>query len=217
MFSQIFIERPRLAAVISIIITLGGIIAIFNIPIAEFPDITPPVVRIEALYPGANAQVVQDTVAAPIEQEVNGVDNMIYMESDSSNNGSYSLTVTFEVGTNSDINQVNVQNRLQLAESKLPQEVLDQGIDVRKRSTDMLGVIAFTSPKATLDRLFMSNYISRTIKDALVRVNGVSDVFIFGEMEYSMRVWTNPDKMTALNISENDLINAISRQTYKPR
>jgi len=165
MFSQIFIERPRLAAVISIIITLGGIIAIFNIPIAEFPDITPPVVRIEALYPGANAQVVQDTVAAPIEQEVNGVDNMIYMESDSSNNGSYSLTVTFEVGTNSDINQVNVQNRLQLAESKLPQEVLDQGIDVRKRSTDMLGVIAFTSPKATLDRLFMSNYISRTIKD----------------------------------------------------
>jgi HAE1 family hydrophobic/amphiphilic exporter-1 len=215
MFSKIFIERPRLAAVISIIITLAGIIAIYNIPIAEFPDITPPVVRVQAAYPGANAQVVQDTVAAPIEQEVNGVDNMIYMESESSNNGSYSLSVTFEVGTNPDINQVNVQNRLQLAESQLPQEVLDQGIDVRKRSTDMLGVVAFTSPNATHDRLFLSNYISKTIKDALVRVNGVSDVFIFGELEYSMRIWTNPDKMTAKNISENDLINAIRRQNIQ--
>jgi HAE1 family hydrophobic/amphiphilic exporter-1 len=215
MFSKIFIDRPRLAAVISIIITLAGIIAMFNIPVAEFPNITPPVVTVSTTYPGANAEVVKDTVASPIEEQVNGVENMLYMESSSSNDGSYSLTVTFAVGSNSDIDQVNVQNRVQLAQPQLPQEVLDQGIDVRKKSSDMLGVVTLYSPKGTLDRLFISNYASRIIKDSLLRIYGVSDVFIFGEYEYSMRLWMNPDRLTALNISEDEVINAIRQQNIQ--
>ncbi|MDY6820097.1 MAG: efflux RND transporter permease subunit, partial [Deferribacterota bacterium] len=215
MFSKIFIERPRLATVISVIITMAGIIAIFNIPVAEFPQITPPVVRVSTVYPGANAEVVRDTVAAPIEQEVNGVENMLYMESSSSNNGSYELTVTFEIGTNPDINQVNVQNRVQLAEPQLPQEVLDQGIDVRRRSTDMLGVITFVSPNNTYDRVFMTNYLTRTVKDSLVRIAGVNDVFIFGEFDYSMRIWLKPDKLRALNLSEDEVIDAIQSQNLQ--
>ncbi len=179
MFSQIFIERPRLAVVISIVITLAGLIALFNIPVAQYPPITPPVVRVSAVYPGANAQVVADTVAAPIEKEVNGVEKMLYMDSTCSNDGRYDLSVTFTVGTNPDINQVNLQNRVQLATTKLPQEVVEQGISVRQRSTDILGVITFISPKGTRDRSFLSNYVSRNITDALVRIDGVSDVFIF--------------------------------------
>src|SRR6056297_1862052 len=143
MFSRIFIERPRLAMVISILITIGGLISIFAIPVAEFPSITPPVIRISTVYPGASAEVVRDTVASPIEQEINGVEDMIYMQSDCSNSGRYSLEVTFTVDSDPDIDQVNVQNRLQLAESRLPKEVLDQGIDVRRRSADMLAVAPF--------------------------------------------------------------------------
>ena len=147
MISNIFINRPRLAVVISIIITLAGLIAMFNIPVAQYPPITPPTIRVTATYPGANAQVVADTVAAPIEKEVNGVENMLYMSSSCSNDGRYSLSVTFEVGTDPDIDQVNLQNRVQLAVSKLPQEVVDQGINVRKRSSDMLAAISFLFPQ----------------------------------------------------------------------
>ncbi|WP_027370437.1 efflux RND transporter permease subunit [Desulfovermiculus halophilus] len=215
MFSRIFIERPRLAMVISILITLGGLIAIFNIPVAELPHITPPVVRVSTTYPGASAEVVRDTVAAPIEQEVNGVDDMLYMESTCSDDGSYSLQVTFSVDSNPDIDQVNVQNRLQLAQSRLPQEVLDQGIDVRRRSEDMLGVITFTSPQGTRDRIFMSNYIDRVINDALVRIPGVSDVHIFGEYTYSMRIWLDPDRLAALQMSPDDVVRAVRRQNIQ--
>jgi len=185
MLSRIFIERPRLAMVMSIFITLAGLIALFNIPVAQYPPITPPVVRVTAVYPGANAKVLADTVAAPIEKEVNGVDKMLYMSSTCSNNGLYSLAVTFEVGTDPDIDQVNLQNRVQLATPTLPDAVVAQGITVRKRSTDILGAVAFISPKGTRDRAFMSNYISKNVKDALVRITGVSDVYIFGEFEPS--------------------------------
>ena len=194
MVSRIFIERPRLAVVVSIFITLAGLIALFNIPVAQYPSITPPTIRVTAVYPGANAKVVADTVAAPIEKEVNGVENMLYMSSSSSNDGRYELAVTFAVGTNPDMDQVNLQNRIQLATPKLPQEVVAQGITVRRRSTDILGAIAFFSPAGTRDKLYLSNYISRNIKDALVRLNGVSDVFIFGEIEYSMRIWMDPEQ-----------------------
>ena len=215
MFSQIFIERPRLAMVISIIITLAGLIAVFNIPVAQYPQITPPVIRVSAAYPGANAQVVADTVAAPIEKEVNGVDNMLYMSSTCGNDGSYSLSVTFDVGTDPDIDQVNLQNRVQLATSKLPKEVVDQGIDVRKRSASIMAVISFYSPKRTRDRLFLSNYVSKNIKDALVRLKGVSDAFIFGEFEYSMRVWMDSGRLTALGLTADDVIGAIRQQNVQ--
>ncbi|HMA67874.1 MAG TPA: efflux RND transporter permease subunit, partial [Desulfosalsimonadaceae bacterium] len=154
MISKIFIQRPRLAIVISIVITLSGLIAVFALPVAEYPSITPPVIRVTAAYPGASAQVVKDTVAAPIEQEMNGVEDMLYMQSDCSNDGMYSLEVTFDVDSDPDIDQVNVQNRLQLAKSQLPQQVVNQGIDVRRRSSDMLGVVSFTSPDGSRDRLF---------------------------------------------------------------
>jgi HAE1 family hydrophobic/amphiphilic exporter-1 len=215
MFSRIFIERPRLAMVISILITLGGLIAIFNIPVAELPHITPPVVRVSTAYPGASAEVVRDTVAAPIEQEINGVEDMLYMDSSCSDDGSYSLEVTFSVDSNPDIDQVNVQNRLQLAQSRLPQEVLDQGIDVRRRSEDMLGTITFTSPRGSRDRIFMSNYIDRVINDALVRLPGVSDVFIFGEYTYSMRIWLDPDRLASLQMGPDDVVQAVRRQNIQ--
>jgi hydrophobe/amphiphile efflux-1 (HAE1) family protein len=215
MFSQIFIERPRLAMVVSIIITLAGLIALLNIPVAQYPQITPPIIRVTATYPGANAQVVADTVAAPIEKEVNGVDNMLYMSSTCANDGTYRLSVTFEVGTDPDIDQVNLQNRVQLATSKLPKEVVDQGIDVRKRSSSIMAVISYYSPNRTRDRLFLSNYVSKNIKDALVRLRGVSDAFIFGEFEYSMRVWMDSDRLTALGLTADDVIRAIRQQNVQ--
>ncbi|MFN2117168.1 MAG: efflux RND transporter permease subunit [Candidatus Promineifilaceae bacterium] len=215
MFSQIFIERPRLAMVVSIVLTLAGLIALFNIPVSQYPQITPPEIRVTTTYPGANAQVVADNVAAPIEKEVNGVENMLYMASSCSNDGRYTLAVTFEVGTDPDIDQVNLQNRVQLATSKLPQAVVDQGIDVRRRSTDILGAVEFFSPKGTRDKLYLSNYVSRNIKDALVRINGVSDVYIFGEFEYSMRIWMDPEKLTARGMNTDDVIAAIRQQNIQ--
>ncbi len=215
MFSKIFISRPRLAAVISIVITLAGLIAILNIPVAQYPSITPPEIRVSATYPGANAQVVADTVAAPIEAEVNGVENMLYMNSTCSNDGRYSLAVTFAVGTDPDLDQVNLQNRVQVAMSKLPQEVTDQGVTVRKRSSDMLGAINFYSPNGTRETIFMSNYVSRIVKDELVRIPGVSDVMIFGEFEYSIRVWMQPDRLTALGLTADDVMAAIRQQNIQ--
>ncbi len=215
MFSRIFIERPRLAAVLSIIILLAGLIAMLNIPVAQYPQITPPEIRVTAVYPGANAQVVADNVAAPIEKEVNGVDNMLYMASTCSDDGRYELAVTFAVGTDPDIDQVNLQNRVQLATPKLPREVTEQGISVRKRSSDMLAVVCFFSPEGTRDKLFLSNYASREIKDALVRLNGVSDVFIFGEFEYSMRIWMDPERLASMNMTADDVITAIHEQNVQ--
>lgn len=215
MISKVFIQRPRLAIVISIVITLSGLIAVFALPVAEYPSITPPVIRVTAAYPGASAQVVKDTVAAPIEQEMNGVEDMLYMQSDCSNDGMYSLEVTFDVDSDPDIDQVNVQNRLQLAKSQLPQQVVNQGIDVRRRSSDMLGVVSFTSPDGSRDRLFISNYVSRTIKDAVQRIDGVSDAYIFGETEYSMRIWMDPDKLSALGMSADEVIQAIRQQNIQ--
>ena len=215
MLSRIFINRPRLAAVVSIVITIAGLIALFNIPVAQYPSITPPEIRVTANYPGANAQVIADTVAGPIEKEVNGVDEMLYMSSTTSNSGTYTLAVTFAVGSNPDIDQVNLQNRVQLATAKLPKEVVDQGISVRKRSSDIMAVISFYSPNKSRDMLFLSNYVSNNVKDALVRLKGVSDIFIFGEQEYSIRIWLNPERLTALGLTSDDVLGAIRQQNIQ--
>ena len=215
MFSRIFIERPRFAMVVSIIITLAGVLALLNIPIAQYPQITPPEIRVSAMYPGADSEVVASSVAAPIEAEVNGVENMLYMSSTCSNNGSYSLSVTFEVGTDPDIAQVNVQNRVQQAVPKLPEEVSEQGVSVRTRSSDMLEVISFYSPDGQYDSLFLSNFVSINVKDALTRINGVSEVYIFGALDYSMRVWMDPEKMAALGMTADDISSAIRAQNVQ--
>lgn len=215
MISNVFIHRPRLAGVVSIVITLAGFLALMNIPVAQYPQITPPVIRVSAFYPGANAEVLTKTVAAPLEKEINGVSKMLYMSSTCSDTGNYSMQVTFEVGSDPDINQVNLQNRIQLATPKLPAEVVDQGISVRKRSNDMMAAISFYSPNKTRDLLFLSNYLSSQIKDTLIRINGVSDAMIFGEKEYSLRIWMDSRRMTALGLTSGDIVSAIRTQNVQ--
>ena len=215
MFSRIFIERPRLAIVISILITLSGTLALFNIPVAQYPQISPPEIRVSAVYPGASAEVVADSVAAPLETEINGVEDMLYMSSTCSNNGSYSLSVTFEVGTDPNIAQVNVQNRVQQAVPKLPTEVTDQGVSVRTRSSDILGVVTFFAEDGANDALFLSNYVSINVKDALTRLKGVSEAYIFGALNYSMRVWMDPERLTSLGLTADDVITAIRQQNVQ--
>ncbi len=212
MISDIFIDRPRLAIVISVVITLAGLIAMVGIPVAQFPDIVPPSVQVTASYTGASADVVESTVAQPLEAQVNGVDNMLYMRSNSANDGSYTLTVTFALGTDPDLNSVNVKNRVALAESGLPDEVKRAGVSVKKKSTAMLQVVAIYSPEGSYDDLFLSNYATINIIDTLKRIPGVGDVFLFGALDYSMRIWLNSDRLAALSLTPTDVIDAIRTQ-----
>ncbi len=210
---EIFIKRPKLSAVISTVITLLGLISIFHIPTSQYPEITPPQIVVTAFYPGADAKTLEESVAAPIEEEVNGVENMLYMSSTCSNTGIYVLRVTFAVGTDPDIDQINLQNRLQLAIPKLPKEVVEIGLEVRKRASGIMAAISFYSEKR--DMLFLSNFVSRYIKDELIRIKGVSDVIIFGEKEYSMRIWLDPDRLTSLGLTVSDVIRAIREQNIQ--
>lgn len=206
-----FIDRPRLATVIAVVMALAGALALFQIPIAQFPQITPPEVQVTASYPGANASVLEESVGAPIEDQVNGVEDMLYMSSSSTNNGTYSLTVTFAVGTDPALAQVNVQNRVALATPRLPVSVTQTGVSVRARSSSMLMGVAIYSPEGTRDEIFISNYAANNIRDAIARVAGVGEAGIFGP-SYSMRIWMNPDRMQALGLTATDLTSAIQAQ-----
>jgi hydrophobe/amphiphile efflux-1 (HAE1) family protein len=212
MFSAIFVDRPRLAIVIAIVMTLAGLISLTRIPVAQFPDIVPPQVTVTTSFPGASASVVEATVAQPLEAQVNGVDRMIYMKSNSSNDGSYSLTVSFELGTNPDINVVNVNNRVQAALSKLPPEVRLEGVTVAKRSSAILEFLQFYSEGGKQEPLFISNYITINVLDRIARVPGVGQAFVFGAMDYSMRIWFDTNRLTSLNMMPSDIIAAIEAQ-----
>jgi len=214
-FSSLFVDKPRFAIVISLVIMILGTIGILNIPVSQFPDITPPQIAVSANYPGASAKVIEQVLGSPIEDAVNGVDNMIYMSSTSDNGGNYSLNISFEVGTDPDMAVVNVQNRVAIAEPKLPEEVIRNGLHVRKQSNSFLQIFSIVSDNPEHTELFLNNYAKINIIDQLSRINGVGNAAIFGEQEYSMRIWTNPDKMSSVGITSQDLINAIRRQNLQ--
>src|SRR6202166_1779158 len=215
MFSAIFVDRPRLAIVIAIVTTIAGFLALFSIPIAQYPDIVPPQVSVTTLYPGANSAVVDATVAQLIEVQVVGVDKMIYMKSVSGDDGTYTLTCSFELGTDPDINTVNVNNRVQIAFPQVPPEVQRQGVTVKKKSSALLGVIAVYSPKHTHDPLYLSNYVTINLLDRIKSTPGVGDATLWGPQDYAMRAWVRTDRLTGLGLTTADIINAIQSQNVQ--
>lgn len=215
MLSELFIRRPRFALVISIVITLSGLIALTQLPIAQFPNIVPPQVQVSAIYPGAGADVVESTVAQPIEQQVVGVSDMLYMKSTSGSDGSYNLLITFAPGTDPDLNVVNVQNRVSLAEAALPEEVTRTGVSTKKKSSALLQVINIRSSDPEHDDLFLSNFATINVLDSIKRVSGVGDALIFGAQDYSMRVWLDIDRMTNLRITPDDVVAALNAQNVQ--
>ena len=214
MFSEYFIEKPRFAGVVSIVMVLLGIMAIVVLPISQYPQITPPQIVVSATYPGASAEVLVDTVAIPIENEINGVENMLYMESTSDDNGSYNLTITFNVGTDPDIAQVKVENRLQQVTSQLPDIVTKEGLEVKTQSANILGMLVLRSPKGSYDSLYLSNFAHNDIKNTLARISGMGDVSIYGP-EYSMRIWLNSDKISSLGLDSSDIVSAVANQNIQ--
>ena len=215
MLSKFFIDRPVFANVIAIVTILLGIVALYRLPVERYPAIVPPTVVVSAAYPGANAKVVADTVAAPIEQQVNGVENMMYMTSTSSSDGTYALTITFEIGTNLDDAQVLVQNRVAIAQPSLPEEVRRQGLSVKKQSSNIIMAVTLTSPSKKFDGLFLSNYATLRLRDELSRVDGVGEVLVRGVGAYAMRIWLDPDKLASRQLTTQDVTAALARQNVQ--
>ena len=215
MFSRFFINRPIFAAVVSIVIIIAGLVTLQSLPVAQYPEISPPTISVSTNYPGANAQVLSDTVAQPIEEQVNGVEGMLYMSSTCSNNGDYSLTVSFDIGTDLDMAQVLVQNRVSQATALLPEAVQRMGVTTAKQSTNILLFISLTSPDNRFDSLYLSNYASLRIKDELSRIDGVGSFSIYGASDYSMRIWLNPNKLKSRGLTTTDVLNAINEQNVQ--
>ena len=215
MLSRFFIDRPRFATVLAIVIMIAGGVSLLTLPVAQYPEIVPPTVEVSTVYPGANASVVAATVAAPIEQEVNGVEGMIYMSSTSASDGSYTLMVTFDVGTDLDMASILVQNRVTTAEPRLPEEVKRQGVTTKKKSTAIIQLISLTSPDGRFDDIYLSNYATLRLKDELSRIYGVGEVKIMGAADYSMRVWLDPEKLEAHNLTTQDVVDSIREQNVQ--
>src|SRR4051794_39114724 len=215
MFVNTFIRRPILASVCSLVIILAGVVAIPTMPVAQYPALAPPQISVSAVYTGANAQEVETAVTTPLEQAINGVEGMLYMTSSSTNSGFASITVTFDITRDQDLAQVDVQNRVNQALGRMPADVRTTGITVQKQSTGFIAAVGVYSEHGEYDSLFMSNYLDVFVKDALKRIPGVGDVTIFGERKYSMRLWMDPDRMAARQITANDVVSALRQQNVQ--
>src|ERR1700753_127536 len=213
--SHFFIDRPIFAAVISVIITILGAVSFLRLPIAQYPEIAPPLISVTGQYPGASAEVVASTVVTPIEQQINGVENMIYIASNSTADGRFSIAVSFELGTNLDIAQVQVQNRVAIANPRLPTDVRNIGVTVQKASPDLMMVVHLYSPDKSRDTLFISNYATLEVTDAVTRVDGVGSITVFGSRDYSMRIWLDPDRLQSLGLTASDVTAALQGQNIQ--
>src|SRR5438309_6935147 len=215
MFSHFFIDRPIFATVLSIVLVIVGGVALLGLPIAQYPEVAPPTIQVSALYPGASAKVTADTVATPIEQEINGVEDMLYMSSKSTNDGQMYIDVTFKLGTNLNMAQVLVQNRVSIAEAKLPEDVKRQGVTTKKKSPSILLCVNLISPDNSRDQLFLSNYATIQVKDVLARLPGVGDVTFLGARDYAMRIWLDPEQLAARSMTAGDVMKALQEQNVQ--
>ena len=213
--SHFFIDRPIFASVVSIVIVIIGSVAFLRLPIAQYPDISPPTITVTGQYPGASADVVASTVVTPIEQQINGVENMIYLSSNSTGDGRFTISVTFDIGTNLDIAQVQVQNRVAIAQPRLPSDVRNIGVTVQKSSPDLMMVVHLYSPDKSRDTLFISNYATIEITDALTRVDGVGSIIVFGSRDYAMRIWLDPDRLQSVGLTAGDVVLALQGQNVQ--